>query len=53
MIQENSAKQLVSKYNVQIGVEIGNYQWKALLLNILQIQLIQLIMKQYHSFIHI
>ena len=39
-MQNNSAKQPVQKYIVNIGVEIDNYQWKVLLLNMLQVQLI-------------
>ena len=33
-MQKNSAKRPVQKYRVNIGVEIENYQWKVLLLNI-------------------
>ena len=48
-----SAKQLVKKYEVNIGVETVNYQWKEFLLNIFQIQLILVEMKQNHNFIQI
>ena len=44
--ENNSAKQLVYKYKVNIGVEIENYQWKVLLLNIFQFQLIPVITKK-------
>ena len=42
-MQKNSAKQLLFRYKVNIGAEIIKYQWKILLLNILQIQLIQVL----------
>ena len=52
-MQKNSAKQPLSKYKVNIGVEIYNYQWKILLLNISKIQLILVAIKKYefHSYI--
>ena len=50
-MRKNSAKQLVYKYKVNIGTETGNYQWKELLLNIFQIQLIQVEMKHNHNLI--
>ena len=34
IMPKNSAKRPVEKYRVNIGVEIDNYQWKVLLLNI-------------------
>ena len=49
---EKSSKQLVYKYEANIGVEIVNYQWKVLLLNIFQIQLIQVAMRQNQNFIN-
>ena len=52
-MQKNPAKQLVYKYKVNIGTEKRNYQWKALLLNIFQIQLIKVAIKQRQNFIHI
>ena len=39
-MQKKSANQPVKKYIVEIGVEIENYQWKVLLLNIFQVRLI-------------
>ena len=44
---ENPAKQLIYKYKVNIGAEKDHYQWKVLLLNILQIKLILVAMKKY------
>ena len=52
-MQKNSARKLVYKSKVNIGVEIENYQWKVLLLNILQIILIQVAMNQNHNLIQI
>ena len=52
-MQKNPMKKLVYKYKVNIGVEIGNYQWKLWLLNIFKIQLIQVSMKQNQNLIHI
>ena len=46
-------KQLVYKFKVNIGVEIGNYQWKELLLIIFQTKLNQESSGKYefHSYI--
>ena len=43
---KNAVKQLVYKSKVNIGMEIGNYRGKELLLNIFQTQLNQLARKQ-------
>ena len=52
-MQKHSSKQRVYKYRVHIGVEIDNYQWKVLMLNIFQFQLIQVSMRktEFHSYI--
>ena len=52
-MQKKSAKQLVQKYKVNIGVEIDNFQWKVLLLNISQIQFIMVAMKKYEFYSYI
>ena len=52
-MQKNSAKQLLYKFKVEIGVEIDDYQWKVLLLNSCQFKLIQVYMKksEFYSYI--
>ena len=53
-MQKNPAKRPVHKYRVNIGVEIENYQWKVLLLNIFQLLLKLETMKkifEFHSYI--
>ena len=53
-MQKNSAKRPVYKYRVNIGVEIDYYQWKVLMLNIFQLLLILVTMKniyKFHSYI--
>ena len=51
-MHKNIAKQLVYKYKFNTDMEIVTYQWKILLLNVFQIQLIQIVMKQNHNFIY-
>ena len=51
-MQKNPMKKLVYKYKVNIGVEIGNYQWKEFLLNILQVQLFQVAIKNQNFIIY-
>ena len=52
-MQKNSAELLLYIYKVGIGVETGNYQWKELLLNIYQVQLIkvEIEIKEFNSYI--
>ena len=52
-MQKSSSKQPVWKYKVDVGVRIDNYQWKVLLMNVFQIQLILVAMKKslFHSYI--
>ena len=52
-MQKSSSKQPVWKYKVDVGVRIDNYQWKVLLMNVFQIQLILVVMKKINiSFIY-
>ena len=56
----NLKKDYAEKFSKKTGIEIqsqywkeiGNYQWKIFLLNIFQIQLIQVAVKQNQNFIH-
>ena len=52
-MQKNSAEKPVYKYKVNIGIEIDNYQWNILLLNMSQIQLILVEIKniEFYSYI--
>ena len=52
-MHKTSAKQLVYKYRVNIGVEIDNYEWKVFELNIFQFQFILVAMKKNLNFIHV
>ena len=46
IMQKHSVKRPVYKYRVKIGVEIENYQWKVLLLNISKLLLTLVTMKK-------
>ena len=53
IMQKNSANRTIYKYRVNITVEIDNYQWKVLMLNIFQVHLILVTTKRNLNSNHI